>query len=72
MKDAAQLGNDAVTTAMDAYLLSGIDSIDGWIGQAKINENSGTLAAYLLGSALIHAAEILAEAMKDHCEAHEQ
>ena len=61
--DAAAKGRDSVTDAMDAYLLNGVGAVEGWIGLATQREQPEFSTAYMLGCAVIHAAEIVAQAL---------
>lgn len=61
--NSSDKGRDAVTDAMDAYLLNGIGALEGWIGPSTLHTKPEYLAAYMQGCAAIHAAEIVAEAI---------
>lgn len=60
--DAAARGHDSVTDAMDAYLLNGIDSVLG-CGTGTYREHPEFVTTYMLGCAVLQAAEIVAQAL---------
>ncbi len=56
-------GCESVADAVDAYVKHGVDAIGGLIGPASQRENPEFVAAYIQGCAVIHAAEIVAQAL---------
>jgi hypothetical protein len=50
---------DAVTDAMDAYLMEGVEAVEAWVGSTIKGRDCA--AAYTLGCALIHAAHVIAQ-----------
>lgn len=54
---------DAVTDAMDSYLMEGVEAVEAWIGRSIKGGGIDSAAAYTLGCALIHAAHLIAQAI---------
>lgn len=52
---------DAVTDAMDTYLMEGVEAVEAWVGSTIKGGGRDCAAAYTLGCALIHAAYVIAQ-----------
>ena len=60
---------DAVTDAMDVYLMDGVEAVEAWIGRSIKGRRLDSAVAYTLGCALIHAAHLIAQAITKQGEA---
>ena len=56
-------GRDSVTDAVDAYMLNGNDAVEGWFGAPSEPGNNLTAIAYMNSAAVVHGAELIAEAL---------
>lgn len=61
--DTSASGLDSVTDAMDVYLMDGVHAVEGWLGSSTLDKSPELAAAYALGCAVMHAADIVAKAL---------